>query len=380
MSEFLVILVSIYSLLLFGMTAVWLRMPDYSGGQPLSGGEEDKGVLFSVVVPVRNEEKYILTLLRSLEKQSIGSGTFEVLIMDDQSSDATPALVEAFISESSLPVKLIRLHEREKNSSPKKRAITKAVSLAAGKYIITTDGDCEVPQDWLTSYAGAFSSSDTVFVSGPVTFFRQSKNSGWMRVLWNKLQTVEFASLAGTGACMMAAGIPGMCSGANMAYTKKVFEEVGGYTGNESLASGDDEFLLQKIAAKYPGKIRYLKTSGAVVQTADQENPAAFYRQRKRWAGKWKHHKSISPALTAVFIFIVNLATPFLLLTGNYEVLLFRLVSEVVFLGLVLRFLGRAGSIAFIPLTQLIYPFYVVFFGLIVQGSGTYAWKGRQLR
>jgi hypothetical protein len=53
----------------------------------------------------------------------------------------------------------------------------------------------------------------------------------------------------------MMIGKPNMCNGANIAYPKAVFEEVNGFDGNEHIASGDDEFLMHKIAEKYPNQI-----------------------------------------------------------------------------------------------------------------------------
>jgi hypothetical protein len=61
--------------------------------------------------------------------------------------------------------------------------------------------------------------------------------------------------LVGSGACAMMIGKPNMCNGANIAYPKAVFEEVNGFDGNEHIASGDDEFLMHKIAEKYPNQI-----------------------------------------------------------------------------------------------------------------------------
>ena len=58
-----------------------------------------------------------------------------------------------------------------------------------------------------------------------------------------------------------------MCNGANLAYEKKVFYEVGGFEGIDKIASGDDMLLMHKIQKIYPDKIGYLKSADVIVKT-----------------------------------------------------------------------------------------------------------------
>jgi len=367
----------LYVFFTFVLIVVWLVMPDVSKSAGKHTLEEQ--VYITVIIPVRNEEKNIIRLLKGLASQTLAHRYFEVMVVNDQSTDNTAALVTAFQSQSSMNLVLLNLEDKKDNTSPKKRAISTAVGQAKGQFIVTTDGDCEVPESWLKTYLDAFMNTDAVFLSGPVTFFSAAEG-GVFSKLWNQLQIVEFASLIGSGACSMAMKTPNMCSGANLGYQKKAFYEVDGYKGNENLASGDDEFLMHKMAKAYQDRVLYLKSPGCIVETESQPTLQHFYRQRKRWAGKWKHYKSLLPALLAVFIFAANLSAVFLVATGHFEVVLLRLLAEFVFLALVLQFLKKGSSILFIPLTQLVYPFYVLFFGLIVQRGNTYTWKDRQLK
>lgn len=217
-------------------------------------------------------------------------------------------------------------------------------------------------------------------MSGPVTFTSE-KN------LFDTLQTVEFSSLIGSGACTMALGFPTMCNGANLCYVKEVFTEVGGFTGVDHLASGDDEFLMHKIADRYPDGVRFLKSPVAIVRTQAHQSWSAFYNQRKRWASKWRAYTSYWPSLLAVFVFLSN-AAPVLavlgwltgFLNGNTAlvVISLKVVPEFLFLRQILVFLQKKSSVGAIPLTQLLYPLYVLFFGLAAQRKG-YVWKGRKL-
>jgi cellulose synthase/poly-beta-1,6-N-acetylglucosamine synthase-like glycosyltransferase len=82
---------------------------------------------------------------------------------------------------------------------------------------------------------------------------------------FERLQTLEFLYLIGLGAATIGNKKPSTCNGANLAYTKEVFEELKGFQGIDDLASGDDELFLHKVAAKYPDKIGFCKSFDALV-------------------------------------------------------------------------------------------------------------------
>ena len=284
------------------------------------------------------------------------------------------------MDEAKFDLKIIAL-KKKNATSPKKKAITEAIKIAKGELIVTTDGDCRIKQTWLQVLWVFYQQKDAKLISGAVTFLEEKK-------LFERIQTVEFASLIGSGAASLQMGFPNMCNGANLAYPKSVFEEVGGYQGVDQIASGDDEFLLHKIAAKYPEKIYFLKTPQNIVFTQAKPNWNDFYQQRKRWAGKWKYYKDNRIKLLAFFIFVVNsaLLLSFALFCGGFltnstflTLILIKFMPEFAFLGIVLAYLTKKKFMIYIPLVQLIYPFYVTFFGFVAQGK-TYEWKGRTLK
>ena len=368
------LLLGSYAVFTLALTFLWarIRKPAAPAGIP-----ED--LFITVIIPVRNEEENILALLGDLDRQTLPPAHFEVLVMDDGSTDNTAAIVRTFAEHSKASIKLIPLPD-ERTSAPKKRAIETAIAHAKGKLIVTTDGDCRAQTGWLHAIATYYLYTGAKLISSPVTFTGET-------TLTDHLQTVEFASLIGSGAASMSAGYPSMCNGANLAYEKETFLEVKGYDGVRHITSGDDEFLMHKIAARYPGSVRFLRHRDAIIRTAPHRNWASFYRQRKRWASKWKHYQSKTPLVLAIYIFASNfsvLLAGALALAGNIPptaflgILSLKCVPEWFFLGSVLNFLQKPGSLAFIPVTQLFYPFYVCFFGLAAQ-KGQYEWKGRKL-
>ncbi|HEV7349472.1 glycosyltransferase [Telluribacter sp.] len=369
----LLVLIGSYAVFTTGLVVLWFSIPKKTCPKASTT------ITLSVIVPVRNEAQNILQLLRDLEQQSLPNQQFEVIIVDDASTDQTVELVRQFQATSTCPIYLLELSDVF-TESPKKRAIESAIHTAKGTLIVTTDGDCRVGSGWLEAIANCYEQTQARLISGPVTFTAEQG-------LMDHLQTVEFSSLIGSGACAIAAGKPTMCNGANLTYPKAVFMEVGGFEGVRHIASGDDEFLMHKIASKYPRDIYFLKQDESVVQTTAHKEWRQFYRQRKRWASKWKHYKSLVPQALALYIFSCNAAlilaialavSGFMSFSTLLTILLLKWVPEWFFIGSILSFLKKKKSIPYIPLVQVVYPFYVTFFGLVVQHP-EYEWKGRKL-
>jgi cellulose synthase/poly-beta-1,6-N-acetylglucosamine synthase-like glycosyltransferase len=372
MTIFLLAISLLYAFFTLTLWLTWLRMPAF---QPDAITQD--GAFITVVIPVRNEASNIINLLNDLSQQTYTR--FEVIVADDSSTDATLAIVQQYAQTASfalLPLPIVNEH----TASPKKRAITQSIASAKGKLIVTTDGDCRVGPDWLATIATFQRKTNARLISGPVTFTTE-------HTVFDALQTVEFASLIGSGAGTMTLGFPTMCNGANLCYVKEVFAEVGGFAGVDHIASGDDELLMHKIAARYPDGVQFLKNPGAIVRTQAHQSWQAFYHQRKRWASKWRAYTSYGPSLLAVFVFLSNAAPVVASLSWffgllNYEVALFviaaKVLPEFLFLRQVLVFLQKKSVVGVIPLTQLLYPLYVLFFGLAAQGKG-YVWKERNL-
>ena len=134
---------------------------------------------------------------------------------------------------------------------------------------------------------------------------------------FSALQSHEFLSLIGTGAATLWYGLPSMCNGANLAFRKAIFFEVGGYANNLHIPSGDDEFLMRKIFQLFPEGIQFVSDSDAVVSTPASLALKEFVHQRVRWAGKWKHNVSSWNAVVAIFIFCFQLSV--LMLSIEYS-------------------------------------------------------------
>jgi cellulose synthase/poly-beta-1,6-N-acetylglucosamine synthase-like glycosyltransferase len=393
----LLIITGIYFLANLALVVIWLKNPIDSSFLKENIFETLK---ISVIIPVRNEAENILFLLQDLEKQTYSKHKFEVILADDDSTDDTLKIVQKFQQNTNLNLIINQLPPKTNNTSPKKRAIDSSIKLASGQLITTTDGDCRVGEKWLESIANFQARTGAYLVSCPVTFFKtlRYKDSKTLKSIivfpnndsiFTNIQIIEFASLIGSGACAMFIKKPNMCNGANLTYLKSVFYEVSGFAGNENLASGDDEFLMHKIAAKYPEKVRFLKNQDTIVETNAHTNWRSFYNQRKRWASKWQYYNNWQTTALAIFVFLANLVVPssfgfwffdFISTKILLLILLLKYSTEFIFLSLIINFLRKKSLTWLIPFVQIIYPLYVVFFGLVAQKQGEYVWKGRNLK
>ena len=373
------VLSGLYYSLLVWLYFHWIEIPTFEWTTNVADTQLPS---LTVVIPVRNESATIESLLQDLAAQADVAGhlpSYEVIVVDDASTDDTARLVTDFLPVAPYPIRLLSLElPPDFKGSHKKSALRQAIDAARGEIIVTTDGDCHVGPHWLSIISHFFAQHQPVLLSGPVTFYQEA---AW----FEQLQTVEFASLIGTGAACLQGRQPNMANGANLAFARDAFYEVGGYEGSLHIPSGDDEFLLQKMARRYPNRLAFLRQSDATVSTYAQNSLKSFYQQRKRWAGKWKLHRNYYVATLAIFIFTYHLGVMIVSSLAVLEyypwrVLLIQLLPKVLleyfFLKSVLATMKKPLRLVYFLLMQLIYAPYAVFFGMRANFGG-YTWKNR---
>lgn len=364
----IIVLFAIYSLLIIYYWLAWRSIPVF---RILPTSPQAK---LSVIIPARNEEANIGLLLDALEKQSYPGELFEVIVVDDHSTDATENIVRQYSF-----VKLIQLKEQGINSY-KKKAIETGIAAATGDLIITTDADCVPPADWLKIIASFKEEKKSVFITSPVVI---DCNSSLLEVF----QAMDFMVLQGiTGATVHKNKLT-MCNGANLAYERKVFNEVNGFAGIDHIASGDDMLLMHKIWKKYPDRVHYLKSKDAMVATQPMKTWKSFFYQRIRWASKAKNYddKRILPVLLLVYFF--NLSFLVLAVAGFFcsyywlylgALWIAKTIIEFPFFISLADFFGKRWAIKLFFFFQPLHIIYTIVSGLFGQ-FGKYEWKGRRV-
>jgi cellulose synthase/poly-beta-1,6-N-acetylglucosamine synthase-like glycosyltransferase len=339
-------------------------------------------IKFTIIIPARNEADNIGKCLRSILAQDYPRNLFEIIVIDDYSTDATPIIIQA-LQSSHANLKLIKLADilaDKPLNSYKKKAIETAINQANNDWIVTTDADCFAPITWLSSYNNYIQQNDVVFVGAPVVF---TNDGSALQVF----QCIDFMAFQGVTAAVVSAGFHAMCNGANLTFKKDVFFEVEGYKDVDNIASGDDMFLMNKIQKKYPKNIGFLYHQAAIVSTLPMHTVNSFINQRIRWASKTNSYKDVRIIVILWMVLLLNIALvvmPFLAIF-NIDVLIYWLgllaiktLVEAMFAFKIAIFF----SIILKPwhlllqFPHILYTSLVGFFGLF----GTYKWKGRTVK
>lgn len=333
----------------------------------------------SVLIPFRNEEKNILKTLKSIETQDYPDDKFEVIFINDNSNDNSKELLERNIKRNN--IKVISVPDGYSTKAHKKKAIRYGIENSKGEIIVTTDADCIHNKNWLNTLLSFFDAK-TGFVAGPVKFI-EGKN------LFGRLQELEFAGLVITGAGLIGGNKPTICNAANIAYRRKVFDLVGGFSLHMNLSSGDDELLMQKIFRDTNYKIKFALDKNAIVETEANETLKNFFQQRKRWASKGLFYKNKILVLKLIFIYLFYLSLfiqPILALILDFRFFISFIISfvaKILFEFLILKkgtellFPKRILKLFFLAeIFQIPYIIISGFSGAL----GNYKWKERTIK
>ncbi|WP_281309588.1 glycosyltransferase family 2 protein [Flavobacterium flavigenum] len=327
---------------------------------------------FTIIVPFRNETENLPLLLESFSKLNYPLDLFEVILVDDNSTDKFQVLNSKF--------QISIIDNIRVSNSPKKDAITSAMQHVKTEWVITTDADCIVPENWLLSFDNYIQENKISMLAGAVRY--DCKKS-----FLDHFQQLDLTSLQGATIGSFGLDYAFMCNGANFAYTKSLFESLNGFEGNNKIASGDDVFLLQKANKRFPKEVHYLKSEEAIITTKPTETWKALFYQRVRWAAKTSSYQSSFGKLLGLIVFFGNLSfvIGFLfLLFGIWSYPIFvlfaflKFVIDFVLLYITSLYLTK-GHLKSWLLSSLFYPFFssaVALYSLF----GSYEWKNRRFK
>lgn len=226
---------------------------------------------FTLVVPARNAGATLGPLLQDLHGQTVFKEKCEVIVVDDDSDDVTIGIVQGMSKSWS------QLRSMKNKGVGKKDAITTGINASNGEVIILTDADSRFGPERIGRILQEMGSADLDLLLLPVQMVD-------MRGLLATIQQMELAGMVGMAAGEALMKRPGLANGANMAFTRKAFEQVEGYVG-DLRASGDDIFLVERMR-KAGLRIGYLVDPQAAVTVEPEGTWKGFLQQRLRWAGK----------------------------------------------------------------------------------------------
>jgi len=384
-----IILFLIYAGLIIYYRQGWVSISRFDAS--VWGGEHTTKI--SVIIPARNEGQNIKDCLDSIRAQSYPIHLFEVIVVNDHSTDNTAALIESAAADAGQNIKRVDLadHVDAGLNAYKKKAIEVGIRQSTGELIVTTDADCYVQPQWLHTIATFYEAHHPAFIAAPVSINCSNR-------FIEQFQALDFMVLQGITGAAVHKQMHSMCNGANLAYERTAFEAVNGFKGIDNIASGDDMLLMHKIYKQYPTKVLFLKSTDAIVQTAPVHSIREFFQQRIRWASKADKFgdNSLFPVLLIVYLFnLMMLAMPVIAIFNNAQLsiinyqlsiievwlwmLLLKTLIELIFLYPVAKFFGKQNMLKIFPLMQ---PFSIVY--TVIAGwlgkFGSYEWKGRKVR
>lgn len=314
----------------------------------------------SVLIAARNEGANIEKLLQSLYNQSFSKEKFEVIIIDDHSTDETSEVSENLrVLHPELNLKVIQA-----TGYGKKQAISQALHTAENELVMVTDADCELPEHWIESMVDYFLKNNLKMLLGPVLLSPAN-------TVFEKLQVLEHLSLIASTAGSAAIGIPVMCNGANMMYDRQAALDVEKYRTDMKIASGDDMFLMEQFIKHYGSQsVKFFLDNEAIVKTATMPDLKAFFRQRKRWASKTKAYTNWKIIATALIVLFFNLSIVFFFVAGFFMpvfwvffvlYVIMKTLIDFPILKRITHFMKQHKLLRWMFPLEFVYPFYVVF-------------------
>ena len=335
---------------------------------------------FTVIIPFRNEADNLPDLLQSIEALKYPKTNFEIIFVDDDSTDHSVKTINKWLDDN-LQTNIQIIKNERKTNSPKKDAITAAINHSKNEWILTTDADCILPQYWLNSFDEYIQETNAICIAAPVTY---NKTDTFL----NRFQLLDFLSLQSATIGGFGIKKPFLCNGANFGYKKDTFNQLNGFEGNTNIASGDDIFLLEKILKHHPKQLHYLKNKHAIVTTKPQQSVKKLIAQRLRWASKTSQYNNLFGKLTGLIVLLMNALIVVVLICSALGLFNIKTLLYILFIKINIDFLLIYKTATFFNqktvlksyfFSFLIYPFFIVYIAFISTFK-SYKWKDRSFK
>ncbi len=225
---------------------------------------------FSIIIAAKNEEKNIPQLISALKQIEYKTDNFEVIIIDDNSTDNTFAVCSELIAGMN---NYHSYRVSNKMFPGKKGVLNFGITKAKYSFILITDADCRPSPGWLKDFSGMFNKGyDFIFGKAPFEAEENIVNKiSCFENLRSSILTFSFANI----------GFPYSATARNFGFRKSSFEKIEGYQNTTETLSGDDDLLLRE-AIRNKMKIGTLNGSNSFVFSTTKKSLSAYLKQRSR--------------------------------------------------------------------------------------------------
>lgn len=321
--------------------------------------QQSPNLKIAVIIAAKNEAAYIERCLQSIIEQIYPKELLEIILVDDASEDETYHLAEKTLSTSGISYRIIQ------NKTPlgKKQSLKLAIEASTSDFIVCTDADTfSYSNKWLSTIANYAEQTKKEFIICPVAIHHSNG-------VLSALQEIETSILNLFAIASVNCSAPFLCSGANMAFSKKMFYQTGAYSNHIHISSGDDVFFLEDVKQKSPEKIGYLKSKEALVYTYPEKTITALLHQKLRWSGKIFVSKNLINWLSALIITFANaiwLYAVFYTVNAPQNAgfalifMLSKLLIDILLVFLAASFITVKASLPMVVLVGILYPIYAL--------------------
>ena len=236
----------------------------------------DQGVLpsVSVLIAARNEANDLPDLLRSFDELDYPADRIQFLFADDQSSDATFAIIkdwcEAGLNRCLLSIELSETARY--NANGKANALAILAEKATGDYFFFTDADCEVNPKWIREGVSCFGEQVGIVIGitqvKAVTWLGKFQEIDW----WLTLGFVKIA----TDLSIQTTGL-----GNNMVLNKEAYQQSGGF--KQLPFSLTEDLEISRAIQRKGYKLAHQISPEMLVMTKPESGFRDLLEQRKRW-------------------------------------------------------------------------------------------------
>jgi glycosyltransferase involved in cell wall biosynthesis len=249
-----------------------------------------KNIPISVIVCAKNEQENVRKFIPLLLEQNYPD--FEIVLIDDASSDETLDVFEAFEKQYS-KIKLVKVENNEAFWGNKKFALTMGIKAAKNEYLLFTDADCyPTSKDWILQMSAQFTKEKTIVLG----YGAYEKIAG---SFLNKLIRFETLLVATQYFSWAKLGKPYMAVGRNLAYKKSEFFNVRGFMDHMKIRSGDDDLFVNQAATKDNTAIVFSPES--FTYSKPKTKFKKWFKQKRRHVSTAKHYKFFDKFQLATF-------------------------------------------------------------------------------
>ncbi|MFL3013441.1 MAG: glycosyltransferase [Candidatus Neomarinimicrobiota bacterium] len=250
--------------------------------------------VISIVTPTYNRKDELIHLIKSIQKQSLSSKYFEMIISDDGSTDGTSEIVKKWQKENLFNL----IYVFQKNLGPGS-ARNSGVKSSNGELIVFIDSDCEADVDWLQNIYRSYKNNDFDAFGGP----DQAKKSFLpiqRAINFSMTSFLTTGGMRGHNKNMVAKFYP---RSHNMGVKKELFDKVGGFG---SLRHGQDIELSNRII-KENAKVKLLEN--VIVYHRRRTTLMQFFRQVFNWGAARINLAKMDGNMLQIIHFVPSLAT-----------------------------------------------------------------------